>query len=950
MQLLDKGLLKELLVRLYQEEQVLVSVPDGVYNDDYARDVAENIFSYLVPSLRKMCLYASAEQDLADVKGAALKIVPRSAVADGDIKAFDASVQGHVCVLESELCEWAERLISSTFEIRERVFSYYETLSGGYAYSPKRFLDFYKSLSGDVYSAEKLVDAYLANIGDPSVDTVPDYAVKLMRSKYNSGTQAAAFLEVSNVAELADPLSVLESKASEVKKIYLFNDNPEAVFASAFERVLNSIELTDEAFKKLSVGAVAFLKREKNETVKFKIAFENAVETLYKTSASSPNGKLRVCGDVRKQAAEAVGNYFAYKVPKKVLDDSELETVRKNIRSECSQLCETAKGYKYDLGPFIDRKADTAAADHNEKHKVVSGISKIGTEEIQKLDTLSFVLTQKLSLAKKQPYQMQGGDPEVLMLEIMSVYRECPNIINLYAARHAIRKKNTLIGRKDSVLTELAQEKGRIRIISEQIFEDDPLTAIKLCAGYAPIDEAVVATVELVRDNAALFNSVDPRNAESAVNTVAKILNERLQRGSLSAASEALVNDALEEFPEKRERETSFKMAGNIKLFYDAVSAAWEAACSNMPYKPKKKRDNKAALWIVIALLVLSLAGGGIALLFALDVFGGSGNNVSDNSSEPVSSGGIVSDNSDYSDGSEASAESSDQSQDSGASDTSSDNTSDESSQPSDEPGVPVAPATEITVNGDGTAASSNVSFLANSRDGVTWNRVIILTENQEDETIFTVSEIRNSDSGVNTTTIVLNNTQYALGFYLAEDDEKAEVEAMMAYADSFAVGDTLVSADRITFALKAEEVLGEGTLLIDRFNEPLASDNMAIMYAGVTDSTRDADMNDFLAVNEPDGFHVLLAPTETANVYTVVEVQSEKQKFTSEADPNTMIVILFHWRNDGGSAWESARERYNNAKELLVSGARVEITGFDFSALQRSPSGSDIYITVEQH
>jgi hypothetical protein len=130
-------------------------------------------------------------------------------------------------------------------------------------------------------------------------------------------------------------------------------------------------------------------------------------------------------------------------------------------------------------------------------------------DPLKKLDILAFALVDKTSYPDQQMAEMA---------EIMAQY---PNVVNLYAANYALKKKTTIKSGRDAFFLNLANTPGRIKEIGAIAFESDPLTALYLVSSYAPADEMVQATLSLVRNNYAVFNNIDSRRAQTAINTVA---------------------------------------------------------------------------------------------------------------------------------------------------------------------------------------------------------------------------------------------------------------------------------------------------------------------------------------------------------------------------------------------------------------------------------------------
>lgn len=915
---LDRGLLKEIIARLYNGEKIGLTLPDNSFSIEYACGIMAQIYEYLPPVLRRETSFAAG---CKPSWGGSVAIMPESMADSMEGVRLSAVAQYYVSDLESEFCPVVDYLLSLSASDRETVFSNYETFFA--EYQPKKFLEFLKSFRGNVAATEKIIDVYLANISDPTPEIIPYYAMEAMKTKYNTGVQAAAFLEVSNADELAQPLSVLKNNVSTVKKIYLFNDNPKAVYMAAFERVMNTIDLSDEAFLRLVKGMTEFLKREKEENKKYQICFESAIEEFY-LSQSGEESRVTVCLLLRKSAFERIANFFTEKAPKAALSEADSEKLKSEFERVCKPQYEKAELYKYDLATAHLKAVEDAIREHNERMAApVEVVAPPPVDDpLKKLDILAFALVDKTSYPDQQMAEMA---------EIMAQY---PNVVNLYAANYALKKKTTIKSGRDAFFLNLANTPGRIKEIGAIAFESDPLTALYLVSSYAPADEMVQATLSLVRNNYAVFNNIDSRRAQTAINTVGSVLHKRMNAEGISPTAEVAIENALESFPEKQSNEsTAFSMSGNIKLFYEVMCSAFRAFRKGKGFKPKKQK-NKSLGWLVALLIILLMLGGGlIALLLMgkLDGFGFGGDH-SDTSSAVESSD--VSDDVSVDDSSDIS----DESTESDVSDES--NVSDESDV-SDDTSTPVPPveADRITINGTGLPDKSAVSFIANSEfDTTVWDMVVILNESVEDNNIYTVAEIK-----TNSTIGDLNNYSYALVFHLEEDETKAETQAMMDFVQGLSSGTPLKLsiANGITEFVPANptDLLPEGAIVLDYFNQ-FCGDNQAIVRSG-------DNVARFMAITTGEqlvGFRALLLKDESGK-YKVIEACDHGTALTSQlTSTDGALILQFHFVNNN---FAEAKARVDAAKALLVPDATIQLFGFDVATETRIPSNDSlIYIT----
>lgn len=794
---------------------------------------------------------------------------------------------------------------------------------------------FYANFNGDKSNPDKVLDAFVAERESVLPQHIPAFIRDTAGKKYTEFNYCVSVLEVSSVDDIAAPLSVLYDKRLEVKKIFIFNSTPEAVFTAAFERVITTIKLDDEAFLKLYNGVAAFFKRESRETLLYCVAFENAIEKLYRTQIGEL-GRIGICLSLRNTAFTRLNNYFESDAPKCVLSDEDIANLKAKFERVCMVYYDDAAANKYDLKTAHLFAIDKAVKLHNEKYHRLAEDARIGAAEFVKLDAVS------KSLAAKNSYEL-----DVQMLDMIKVYSDYPNVINFYAAKYAIRKRSTIGNGSDPVFTELAKSLGRIRTIATLVFDESPEVALYLAAAYAPLSEAAVTMISMVRNNTAVFNNLDARVADAACRGAIKKLHARMASEGLSDETEQNVYTLLNSFPNKKSNETvGFKLAGNVKIFYRVMCDAWRAYRRNVGFNPKKK-SKKGLVWaiVILALVAIAAVGAVLAIKFNLISFGGNPSQDNSDASGTVSDvstpdGFDASDNSNNSDSSDSSDfsdgfDNSDIS-DNDNSDTS--DTSDNSDVSGGDTSTPDTPAKVdyITVSGNGTPGDSSVSLLDKTYSGSVWKRVIILTPDTENKGLYIVSAVKSVVARVE-----LAENEIALAFSVAEDDNKASVEAMLTFTESFVTGVTrLASTDNKTFTVAEIRPVPDNALLIDYYNQALV-DNQAIMYCGKE------KVSSYLSTQTPAGYVVLLAPDEGKNTFKVVETLNESLSFTTAVDPEKMIIIVFHWRKTG-TTYEAAKARVEAAKEQFAVGASVEVFGFDFVTLKRTPeSNTPIYVAA---
>ncbi len=899
--------LKAVLCAVYNGENVCVALPEeGFYNN--VALLTERILSYSVSPLRGKIDFRIGNADAAEEGKISVFIATDAFFSEKGIDAISAVSSEYVCDINSECADAVGGMLSLDKDSLESFMKDYDVLIGGAdsSYRPKKFIDYVRSRGGNAVVTEKLIDSLLAEREEISVKDIPAYATALIRERYASGNHAASILELSTVDELADPIGVLDKNSSSVKKIFLFCDFPELVFRSSFERVLSAIILDDEAFLKLYNGMKSFVGKQNNETKKYRSVFVDSVKRLYNEQLGE-SARMGACAICREKVLASVPNFFNSpdSAPKRILDKVDTERLIRKFGEACGKYYEKANKYRYDLKGAHISAILSAIERNNETFSVIPEKREITEADVRKLDFLSRAF-----------FVGRERDVDSTMAEISEIYSEFPNIVDFYAAKYAVRNKNTLTARNDSFFISIAANPKRIASIAKLVFDEDPIASLKLVAAYAPASEAVVAAVTLVRTNFEDFNNIDPRIASAAIDTVSRMLYNRLNAAPVDVSVSADIDAAFEAFPERKPNETFFKLEGNIKLFYDSMFAMWTAYGEGKPFIPKKK-SNKPLFWAAVAVLVIALIGAIASLVLLFGTLGNDGNASSNDSSDSS-----VYESSDVSDmiasGDDSSAESS------------LDNSSDESSE------APVETPESITLTDRNGSGAGVVLKNTSQSGGENCNYALILNKKGD---FYTVSSVISAP----TNEIPLSEGQVAIAFYLtddAADGNNESVKAMIDYAKTLTIGDYLSFSDGKTFVKSdtppetSEPEVSEPETSEPETSEPEVSepeisepekqsfDFEAEYYNKVVNDTHVVVLNQSKNFINAEGYieYAILLESTGGNSYKITETDSDRDKILSFADKidSTHIVILFHTRD--GISNSDAEAALSSVKALPSS------------------------------
>ena len=686
--------LKAILSSVYNGESVCVSLPEKDFYNNVAL-LTEAILSRTVSDLRGKIDFRIGSADGAEEGKIAIYVASEAFFNEKGIDAVFVNAD-YVCGIDNECTDAVTAMLSLNGDELVSFFKDYDALIGSVntSYRPKRFVDYVRSRGGNAVMTEKLVDSLLSEREDVSIKDIPAYAVSLIRERYASSNHAASILELSTVDELADPIGVLDKNTISAKKIFLFCDFPELVLRSSFERVLSAITLDDESFLKLYNGMKTFVGVQNSETEKYRSVFIDAVKRLYNEQLGE-SARMGVCAMCREKVLSSVPNFFdsPESCPKRPLDKQDTERLIGKFAEACGKYYEKTNKYRYDLKNAHISAILAAVEKHNAVFAVSSAKREITEQDVKKLEMLS----RSFFIGREREIDSS-------MAEISEIYSEYPYIVDFYAAKYAVRNKNTLTAKNDSFFNSISATPRRIASVARLVFDEDPIASLKLVASYAPISEAVTAAIALVRTGFVDFNNLDPRIVSAAIDTVTKLLYNRLQYESVDENVSAEIDAALAAYPTKKPNETFFKLEGNIKLFYESVSAMWTAFSEDRPFIPKKK-SNKT--WIAVLCLILGILGAALSVFAVFNALDGENESRDDSSvvsyesseaSELIGSADASDEISDESEN-ESEVDSDTESFESESSSDTSDETSDETSaETSDESSEPEKTSFSFTV------------------------------------------------------------------------------------------------------------------------------------------------------------------------------------------------------------------------------------------------------------
>ena len=251
---IDENALCAIVSKIYQRNKVVLVMDDENFSNDRVRLVIKKIFSYLTPSLRKICSYVSAVDNTGEMDFL-VRIIPRSMLQKNE-RAIDLDYPSDEYVDKSDFPSIANYLINLSDKERNNLFETYELLSYGKEtiYKKADFLQFikcYTAADNDeaaIESCDKILGDYLCDERCPDEPLIPDFLKRALTDRYGSANWLNDVIVWEKVS--LDKIDRFYDQYMDIiKKVYYLCDRSLAYFDSVlgviYERKYTSDEIRD---------------------------------------------------------------------------------------------------------------------------------------------------------------------------------------------------------------------------------------------------------------------------------------------------------------------------------------------------------------------------------------------------------------------------------------------------------------------------------------------------------------------------------------------------------------------------------------------------------------------------------------------------------------------------------------------------------------------------------
>lgn len=591
---IDPGILKEVLVRLYSEEKLLLYVSDSLYSNDYARGFIRKIFEYLTPSLRKACTFITGVTDddglMPDI---VLRVIPETLLTKSNSGAINITKVGHVCAVQSNFCEVVDAIIAFSDKERRDFFKWYETVFNGYRsyYQSKKFLDFWTAYRGDTVLSTKILNSYLRLCTDPKIDDVPPFIQEQLNPKYMfDRVNIPTIITSSYIDDILNPSAYLDANITEIKKIYMFMPEAVAYISHIFNKMLDSVSITDNGFYQINEaiknGSV-FPDIQDGETCPaYMECYYNAIKQVYTNSLCPRIDKYFR----KKKAALNILNDFFNKNTEALFTNECVINLRKWLVGLVHEYSSDGMS-SYDEEALLNAlitEFDRMLAEHDKNcsrlfNAPVSYSIQASPETVKIFNTLYMRLKNQNTVEAAQ-----------LLIKVNSMFPGYQQLVDTLSKKYILLLKDKLLDGGDPALREFARTKGRIENMACDIAPSDPITALYLLVIYTKPEDIFKETEAFINNFSDNIDSLDTYLIPECVKNIEQAVRIRVEQSGL-VSDDYKLNADIFGIPEKSDEENDEYMpyyGVNTRTVIDSLQDTW---CSYvMPQKRSKRRKYQA--------------------------------------------------------------------------------------------------------------------------------------------------------------------------------------------------------------------------------------------------------------------------------------------------------------------------------------------------------------------
>ncbi len=614
-----------IIARVLSGEKFILSVPDDIFSNDFARLAMCYIYMRLPNDVIKSCSYISNVPEAENIR---IRVLPESVARTCKGTIIPICDREYQPTPVADYNEIAENILNIyTSEEYKDFLRSYRKICNTYSsnYKPSKFLLFWNAyIKKDKNAARQLLEDYLADTPNPNPQDIPAFAVNLLRGNIPTNLQLANFEQLLHADE------ILEANTNQLRELYavdaggafvqaiqqLYNPNGVCVFQTEPMNTQRKNSINEKLQRYKSIN--------RNEMYEYHREFYKVTDGIFavlETRINNCNLLLEKCLEAQKGVDNGLNQQAKY------FNKQEWAAWHDKIIAHYNKVCgEDAARLCFDISDVTERLAQDSLAKHNKVFLPSIGDTDASVEEIE-------------GNTKYYNEFMQCAANGCALNEFIGRY---DNVQRFYGPASQKTKECTVQFLKKSesygregvadLLAAFSKYKGVDTTIVE-LAQSDLSLALSSAARYRNFDDGVNCIIAILNRNAAAFDALDKDELSKLTHRVVDLNLVKMNGGS-RFTTEA-------EFKKYVNAELAALNGNNASKFKKQLLTVWSTdpvAAYNKRNAGKKSKGSSGVpqyeedgknrlLPIIIAVLIGVLIVG--AVVFALiyfDIIGGKDN------------------------------------------------------------------------------------------------------------------------------------------------------------------------------------------------------------------------------------------------------------------------------------------------------------------------------------
>ncbi len=605
-----------IVARILSGESFVLSVPDDIFSNDYARMAMLYIYARLPHDVIKACSFVSG---LCDAEGFQIRILPESMAVALKCTVVPICNRDYQPAPIGEFEEMAQSILQLRSDAEKYVefAAGYRTLCDTYGseYSPEKLLCFWKAFAReDMEALKQLLADYVDRTPNPNREALPAFVLDIL-----SDNVTALLPEVS-VHLLFEPDGILAANDTALRLLYTLDKG--GAFVRAIDElytenganVFLAMPATVDSIKDFNDNALRYRGINRSNLSEHGRAFY-AITDGYFAALEQRIASCIALVQKCEQTKAAIDEELDRKFPSK-FNNTAYEDFRKQIlHNYNTRFSAEAASLSFDISGIIASLAEQSLVRHNEMFLTEQGADVHYNAFLQCVQTDCPV--DELLGAYKKVYDFYGADSDKT--------KECTRLFILRCEHYGKENRKRIF---DAFSVYKGINGAFLEVARENLF-----LAICSAAWFRFFDDAVDAIVRITKALPLKFDSLDGESFDSLEEIVIDNNLVRMRGDSRFVTAE--------EFKEYINTELATVKKGDAAKFKKLLLTVWNddpeeeikkrnkgkksrpkdiPIGSTATFPTVKKKDRM--LPVIIACIVVAVIIAAIIALFALDAFG----------------------------------------------------------------------------------------------------------------------------------------------------------------------------------------------------------------------------------------------------------------------------------------------------------------------------------------